>query len=157
MAEITLNADPVAKNLWVGGVPTDPEEVSNRFDALVLAAREFQQVFPVHKYPKVHVIHAPMFDDKPSREEIVEALKAALAVYEHNKAGRKVLVTCAQGVNRSSLIAALAMVISGKSADKAIGMIRKNRHPTTGSKPLFNEHFVKLIQEVDDVLSSPSG
>lgn len=153
MAAITLNADQVAKNLWIGGVPTDPDEVDKQFDALVLAAKEFQTVFPAHKYPKTHVIYAPLEDGNPSRGEIIDALRAALDVYEHNKAGRKVLVTCAKGVNRSSLIAAMAMVISGKKPNEAIGMIRKHRHPISGAQPLFNDHFVRLIKELDDLLT----
>lgn len=149
-----MNADRVARNLWVGGVPTDPDEVDKKFDALVLSAREFQDVFPVHKYPKTLVIHAPMDDGKPTREEIINALRAALKVYEQNKAGKKVLVTCAKGVNRSALIAALAMVISGMKSDRAVSKIRENRHPVSGAEPLFNTHFVKVLKEIESALTA---
>ena len=140
-------------------MPTDNDEVDRKFDALVLSARRYQNVFPVHKYPKTHVIHAPLDDSKPSREQIIKALQAAIEVYEHNKAGHKVLITCEKGVNRSSLIAALAMVISGKDPDKAITMIRKNRHPVSGAQPLFNEHFVRVIKAVNKALKTdnPTG
>lgn len=149
-----MNADQVAKNLWVGGVPTNPAAVIKDFDALVLSAKEFQDVFPVHMYPNFTVIHAPLVDDKPSSEDIVTALSAALRVYELNEEGKKVLVTCAAGVNRSAMIAALAMVIAGVKADKAIDKIRKNRKAISGATPLFNPYFVNVVRTIDAAIST---
>lgn len=149
-----LNADRVGKNLWVGGVPLNFDAVNKEFNALVLAAREHQDFFPVHKYPNLYVIHAPLDDAKPTREEKIQALSAGLKVYELNKANKKVLVTCAAGVNRSALIAGLAMVISGLDAEEAIGKIRQHRKPLSGATPLFNPHFVKLLKDVDAALST---
>jgi protein-tyrosine phosphatase len=159
VAELKLNADKVGHNLWVGGVPTKPELVAKNFDALVLAAREFQDVFPVHKHPNCQLILAPMDDHpgdpkKPTHEEKIEALRAALKVYDLNKKGKKVLVTCAAGVNRSALIAGLAMILSGKTADEVIAQIRKHRKPLSGSTPLFNEQFCKLLRAVDKAIST---
>jgi hypothetical protein len=148
------NADQVAKNLWVGGVPVDHEEVDGNFDALVLAAREFQDVFPAHKFPGTVVIYAPIPDGKLTNAEKAIALRAAIQVYELNKDGRKVLVTCAQGVNRSALIAALAMLIGGWSARKAISNIRKYRKPVTGSVPLFNPYFIDFLNALESAFST---
>jgi protein-tyrosine phosphatase len=147
------NADQVAKNLWVGGVPVDPEEVNENFDALVLAAREFQDVFPAHKFPGTVVIYSPIPDDKLTNAEKAIALRAAIQVYELNRDGRRVLVTCAQGVNRSALIAALAMLIGGWSVRKAVGNIRKYRKPPSGSTPLFNVHFINFLEALQDAFS----
>jgi protein-tyrosine phosphatase len=144
-----VNADRVAKNLWVGGVPTDPAEVDENFDALVLSAKEFQDVFPVHQYPGTYVIHAPMVDGNPSTEEIARALDAGIKVFELNSKGKKVLVTCAAGVNRSALIAALAMVVGGVPADGAVNKIRKNRKALSGSMPLFNPFFVNVLKTIE--------
>ncbi len=155
MAEIVrpLNADKVGRNLWVGAVPTDPALVHKHFDGLVLAAREFQDVFPVHKYPGTKLILAPLDDGKPTDEEKAIALKAALDVHDLNKQGKKVLVTCAKGVNRSSLIAALAMVLGGETSSSAIAKIRSARKPVSGATPLFNQHFCKLIRDVDGAVT----
>lgn len=149
------NADQVAKNLWVGGVPADHKEVDGNFDALVLAAREFQDVFPAHKFPGTVVIYAPIPDGKLTNAEKAIALRAAIQVYELNRDGRRVLVTCAQGVNRSALIAALAMIIGGWSARKAVENIRKYRKPVTGSKPLFNPYFVDFLSVLEKAFSTP--
>jgi protein-tyrosine phosphatase len=150
------NADQIAKNLWVGGVPVDTDSVDKNFDALVLAAREFQDVFPIHKYPGTVVIHAPLQDGKPDNEEKAIALRAALQVYELNRDGKKVLVTCAKGVNRSALIAALAMLIGGWSLDKAIGNLRKYRKPLSGATPLFNPHFLNFLKALEEAFSTNS-
>lgn len=151
----TLNADEVGRNLWVGAVPTNNNLVDKHFDGLVLAAKEFQDVFPVHQYPDTKLILAPLRDDKPNDEEKAIALRAALAVYDLNKQGKRVLVTCAKGVNRSALIAALAMVLAGTKGEEAITKIRSTRKPVSGATPLFNPHFCRLIKEVDATLSEP--
>lgn len=149
-----MNADEVATNLWIGAVPTEPEKVDKEFDALVLAAKEFQDVFPEHKFPCTELIRAPLIDGKPTAAEKAAAMKAGLRVYELNKDGKKVLVTCAKGVNRSSLIAALAMVIGGVNMPRALGNIRKHRRASSGAKPLFNTYFVDLIRALSDAVSN---
>lgn len=153
-----MNADEVAKNLWVGGLPTDSDSVDQNFDAIVLAAEEFQDAFPVHKYPGTQLIPAPLSDEPhsptgPSNKQKATALDAALKVHKLNKDGKKVLVSCAAGVNRSSLIAGLSMVIDGMNAQHAINRIRKYRKPPTGSVPLFNKHFRQYLKEFDQELS----
>jgi len=149
-----INADQVAKNLWVGGVPVDPAAVDENFDALVLSAREFQDVFPAHKFPGTVVIHAPIQDGKPTNEEKATALRAAIQVFELNRDGRKVLVTCAKGVNRSALIAAAAMLIAGLPLKKVLGNIRKYRKPLSGAEPLFNPHFQKFLQSLEEAFNT---
>jgi protein-tyrosine phosphatase len=149
-----MNAHEVSKNLWVGAVPTDPAAVSKQFDALVLCAKEFQDVFPQHMYPKTDLILAPMNDGKPTDKEKYIALKAALGVRSHLDKGHKVLVTCAAGVNRSALVAALAMMMGEDTAKSAVDTIRKKRKATSGATPLFNVNFVKYINEVWDAIST---
>ena len=150
-----MNADQVSKNLWVGGVPTNPHEVEKKFDALVLCAKEFQDVFPPHKHKTTELILAPMYDGKPTNVEKRRALKAAVDVRERLDRGKKVLVTCAAGVNRSALVASMAMMMGeGETAKSAVDKIRKKRKPVSGATPLFNQHFVEFINEVWNAINN---
>lgn len=61
--------------------------------------------------------------------------------YDHHQAGRKVLVRCQAGLNRSGLVVALALLRMGYSASEAVALIRERRSPWA----LYNERFVGLI------------
>lgn len=145
------DASEVAPRLYVGSKP--PPDRYDRFDVIVLAAKEYQP--PDHWFPGVEVIHAP-FDDNPlrhmHRDEIETATKAAGRVARRLYAGKRVLVSCAMGLNRSSLIAAIAMhAVYGMSADEIIKRIRHVR----GMWALSNPNFVKLLHAVIDVKQRP--
>lgn len=47
------------------------------------------------------------------------------------------LVHCQAGLNRSSLVAALALMIKGMSANDAIGLLRDKRSPAVLCNPVF--------------------
>jgi protein-tyrosine phosphatase len=57
------------------------------------------------------------------------------------KAGKKVLVRCQAGLNRSGLIMALVLIKEGYTAQDAIDLIRKQR----GDWALCNSTFVKWL------------
>ena len=58
----------------------------------------------------------------------------------------RVLVTCQAGVNRSSLVAAMALIQSGWTATGAIERIRERRDPPIGMMPLENRIFVQILK-----------
>lgn len=58
------------------------------------------------------------------------------------KNGKRVLVRCQAGLNRSSLIAALVMIKDGMEPQDAIDKIRRTR----ARRALFNKDFVRFIQ-----------
>jgi protein-tyrosine phosphatase len=107
------------------------------------------------KFPGVEVLHAPL-DDDPTRQmredEIAIATRAAGRVARRLRAGRRVLVTCAMGLNRSALVAALAMHdVFGMSADEIVARLRRAR----GSWALSNPNFERLVRVVIDVGTAP--
>jgi protein-tyrosine phosphatase len=59
-------------------------------------------------------------------------------------AGKRVLVRCQAGYNRSGLVVALTLIRLGYTADAAVALIRERRSPHA----LFNEHFQRYIREV---------
>jgi protein-tyrosine phosphatase len=138
-----VEAHEVAPKFWVGSYPTT-EAIRNHFDAVVLCAVELQSL----RFNGIPVIRAPFNDDTeygPTPREINIALTAARRVQTLRQSGKRVLVTCAQGINRSSFVAALAMMMDGNSATIVIDTIRERRHPPIELTPLFNEHFQKFL------------
>lgn len=136
-----LDAHRIASKLWVGGRPG--AEACRVFDAVVLCAIEYQPQLPCR------VLRAPIDDAKLTLDEAKTAIGVARRVNALRRKGQRVLVSCNMGVNRSALVAALALVLSGVSADDAVARLRKNRNPPSGMTPLSNEHFVKFLRRVE--------
>jgi protein-tyrosine phosphatase len=143
-----LDADPVLPNLWQGSYP---KPGTYPFDLIVLAAAEYQPA--AEKFPGARVLHVPLRDvylKDVTREQLPRAIKAAEVVAAYVRAGKRVLVTCAAGWNRSGLINALALRRLGYSADDAIVLIRKAR----GKHALGNEVFQRMVREFVPLPSS---
>lgn len=137
----------VAPKLHVGSKP--PPGRHDGIDVIVLAAMEYQP--RAELFPGTEMLHAPIDDDprRPMREdEIAAATQTASRVARRLRAGRRVLVTCAMGLNRSALIAALAMQeVYGMGPDEIVARIRRAR----GAWALSNPNFEKLLRVVIDV------
>lgn len=137
-----IDAHRIAPKLWMGSRPSPA--ACKMFDVIVLAAEEHQ--------PELNckTIRAPMDDGRPTQQEVILALKAAKQVNHERSKGRRVLVSCYMGVNRSGLVTALAMMLNGSSAKSAITRIRQARRaPIT---PLSNPHFVALLKRLEPLL-----
>ena len=58
--------------------------------------------------------------------------------------GRRVLVRCSGGLNRSGLVSALALTHLGRSADEAVALVRAARGPWALTNPGFVAHLKSL-------------
>lgn len=140
-----MNVSRIEGELWQGSAPNtmaDQLFLHRQWDVLVLCAQEFQ---PEDKYfPGVEVIHAG-FDDSgrmPTRGEIAVAKTASEVVADRVARGRRVLVTCWMGLNRSGLVTALALRhLTGMSGADALALVREKR---LGA--LRNDHFARMLQ-----------
>ena len=142
-----MSLSEVVPGLFVGSKPSPGRHEG--VDVIVLAAMEYQP--PAHLFPGSEVIHAPL-DDAPGRrmreDEIMMATSAAKRVARLLREGRRVLSTCQLGLNRSSLIAALAMHdVYGMDANEIVARLRRAR----GSWALSNPNFEKLLRVAIDV------
>jgi protein-tyrosine phosphatase len=63
------------------------------------------------------------------------------------KAGKKVLIRCQAGINRSGLITALVLIRDGHTPREAIALIRSTRCEAA----LTNSHFEEYLLNVADV------
>jgi protein-tyrosine phosphatase len=144
---VTAARSEIVPRLFVGSKPALGPHAD--IDTIVLAAEEYQP--PAEAFPGAEVIHAPLDDapDRPMRpNEISMATHAAARVARRLRENRRVLVSCAAGLNRSALIAALAMhEVWGMGAEEIVERLRQAR----GAWALSNPNFERLVRVVIDV------
>jgi hypothetical protein len=134
----TFDADRLAPKLYQGSAPPPGPELRARgFDVLVLAAEEIQP--PSWAFPGVQVIHAPSDDGEiiPERSAHAAAQEVARAL----KQGKRALVTCAMGLNRSGIISALALwYATGRPGHECVALVQRKRRSA-----LCNHWFVEYL------------
>ena len=138
-----LDATLIRGKLFQGSAPPLGSDLCwAGFDAVVLAAREFQP--ESWKIPGVRVIRVPLDDiNVPlTFNELRDVRLAAQTIAAMLHHGKKVLVTCWLGLNRSGLIVAETLCrYWGMSPIQAIHLVRSKRGPSA----LSNSSFVHAI------------
>lgn len=134
-----MNISEIIQNqLWIGSKP-DPGTYC--FDLIVLAAYEYPlRIVGSIEGPKVIEVGLP--DQELNSQQTARALEAAQTVAKYLSEGKKVCCTCAMGINRSSLVAALSLVLLGVSPRRVISRIREAR-----GVALTNPWFIEQIYE----------
>jgi protein-tyrosine phosphatase len=145
-----VNYNEIYPNLYVGSAPHEDEDLSN-FDALVLTATEWQ--LPTTRFP-VEVLRVPLVDGvwlhgRPltppmTDQEIRSAIAAAKQVASWLRQGKRVLVTCWMGLNRSSLVASLAVLML--HSDLPVNTVIENVRAARGDDALRNKYFLTLLK-----------
>ena len=156
--ELTPLYSEVAPNLFMGGTDDNatidhPQElqyfeVGNTFDCVVTL---YAWAAPANWGVEERRFGFP---DSNIIEEYIPTI-LELAQWAHSKwaAGKKVNIRCQAGLNRSGLVTALTLMISGLSADEAIDTLREKR----SSYALCNgeyEHW--LLTEADAYIAQSS-
>jgi protein-tyrosine phosphatase len=96
----------------------------------------------------------PIPDGPLDGTQLAGVIRLGRAVNEALDAGRRVLVRCYHGYNRSGLVIAHALVQRGDSADQAIQLIRARRSAWALHNELFVEYLrtglatVRLLEEL---------
>jgi protein-tyrosine phosphatase len=136
-------ASEILPRLYQGGFPPSGDYLSKQgIRVLALCARELQP--PDTDYPGVQVLRCPLNDqyEPLTPDERVMAQRIALKLAHAVRGGRKVLITCAMGINRSGLIMALTIrELTGMAGIDAVRLIRRKR-----SGALTNESFVRALE-----------
>lgn len=145
----------ILPGLWQGG--------THDFDTL-----EFPKEYPIWKSQRefdsvatLYAIAHPVgwgvaerrygFPDSVlSEKDIPEIHSIADWVYEEWKSGKKVLVRCQAGWNRSGLVTALALLKDGYKPIEAISLIRERRSPSA----LCNADFVNYLESLTSRLTT---
>ena len=122
----------VKDNLYHGGF-VDNLDLGDAFDVIV-------SMYPWEKYPT----NGETFQFKMYDGYDVDTATLGLAVAEAEKAlnaGKKVLVHCQAGLNRSSLVVARILMRQGMTADEAIALLREKRSPTVLCNRTFEAYL----------------
>ncbi|MFG2788456.1 dual specificity protein phosphatase family protein [Streptomyces sp. NPDC048419] len=135
----------IVPGLWMGG-----HQFRNRTGDLEFAVvrDEFDLVQTLLRLPghgpdpgvEHHVWAIP--DGPLDGTQLAGVMRLAQAASEALDEGRRVLVRCYHGYNRSGLVVAHALVRRGHSAEQAIRLIRSRRSPWA----LHNELFVDYLR-----------
>jgi hypothetical protein len=142
-----FDAHEIHPNLWQGSKPSEGRGLARlRFDCLVLCAKEAQP--DSSAYPGVEVIHAPFEDGYLTTEALITAKTAASRVSNRLKDGKKVLVTCKAGVNRSALVVGLALHMAYGYDGRSIVDLIRSRRKLAWDKALSNPHFAGELQSL---------
>jgi hypothetical protein len=146
-----MNAKPgygyVCPNLAIGSKPPIGRPLP--FDVLVLTAWEVIKFYPGYaspeSFPGTRVLYVPLDDATIPLSEATRALDAGRKVATYVRHGKRVLVTCNQGRNRSGLVTAFALMDLGYPSTESVRRIRKAR----GDDALSNDFFVRLLHQLD--------
>ena len=138
----------IAPNLWQGG--TDDDDLVLKGSGRLPTTgdyKEFDVVVSLSAYSLPMGWHVKEyrfgFPDGPTSQEIYEELeRIADYAYADWKAGKKVLVRCQAGMNRSALMVALILMRDRMHVDDAVALIRKKR----SAYALDNAHFVQYLK-----------
>jgi hypothetical protein len=124
-------ADQIVPGLWQSGHP----EPGEHWDAVFDLSGEEPPLEDVEFY--VHWLiedgPAPEFTTLRSLADLVDDLR---------QDGKRVLIHCAAGINRSGLLSAAALIRGGWDVDDAIAAVREARHGA-----LNNPNFVDLLHD----------
>lgn len=149
--------DPVSEiyaGVFVGQTPTDVSQLPKGCRLLVLCAEEHQPL--AHRFPGVRVVRCPLVDqDRPlKRSEKLLVNKAVREIKYAMARHTRVLVSCATGLNRAPLVAALAIKQhTGFGPNVVIGMIRQKR----SRRCLSNHNYERYAQATSTRLPSLPG
>ncbi len=141
--EIPLDISNIDRRLWMGACPPFDRDLPE-IDMLVLCAREIQPKASEIAY-RGQVLRCPLPDDRLTTDEMHAAVAAAKTVATARVAGRRVLITCMQGRNRSGLVTALSLGMTTRASPaQIIELIRKRRRHDA----LSNPHFCQIIERL---------
>lgn len=138
----------VLPNLWQGG--TDDFDTVNdaraHNEGAFITKKDFDTVITAYAWAQpadwlVKEFRYPFYDGDMKDIDFKQIYQAVRIAHEDWKSGKKVLIRCQAGWNRSGLIMALVLMKEGYSAQEAIDLIRKQRSPHA----LCNGRFVAWL------------
>lgn len=135
----------ILPGLWMGGT-ADNDVTSRGTGEPAITPAHFDTVVTLYAWASpvdwyVKEIRLGFFDHSEVDLDEHDLAHAVRAAYRDWKRGKRVLVRCQAGWNRSGLIMALVLMLDGLSPDEAIDLLRERRSPFA----LCNSDFVSWL------------
>jgi hypothetical protein len=139
----------VLPRLWIGATDDD-DTLGHELEEPRITLANFDTVISLHAWSNpadwhVREIRQPFHDGDLSEIDVQDLWFVANAVFDDWMNGKRVLVRCLAGLNRSGLIIALVMIMAGYSASDAIGHLRTVR----SRNALCNQDFAQWLLGLD--------
>lgn len=142
----------VLPGLWQGGTDDDDTiwEVERR-ETPDITKLDFDTVITAYGWANpcdwlVKEVRYPFYDGDMRDIDFTEIYQVVGIAHADWKAGKKVLIRCQAGLNRSGLIMALVLMKEGYTADEAITLIREKRSEWALCNKTFEEWLRDLPQ-----------
>lgn len=139
----------ILPGLWQGGTD-DEDTLAHQLDEPVITREHFDTVVTLHAWSNpvdwhVREIRQAYHDGDLTEVDFEDAWFLARQVYAEWKQGRRVLVRCLSGLNRSGLIVGMVLLLDGRTGPEAIALMRERRHRHV----LCNPDFERWLREAD--------
>lgn len=143
---LAIDCNRIATHLYQGSAPPNGAAVAlAHFDVLVLCAEELRPIQQPQQFPGVEVLYCPIDDPDPRVRNRMDgadwqkAVWTARQVASRIRQDKRVLVTCAQGINRSGLVCAMVVhMLTKRPGDLCVQHVKRAR-PGALRNPLFVE------------------
>ena len=141
----------ILPNLWVGGTDDDDtiEDAVNLHTNRKITKDDFDAVVTLYAWAQpvdwlVEELRFGFYDSGISHIDMEALHRAATFAVNQVEAGRKVLIRCQAGLNRSGITAALALIMLGNTPEEAISLLREKRSKYVLINKEFEEFLLSL-------------
>ena len=139
--DVVIDASNVFNRLWVGSRPPSDRDLP-AFEVIALCAQEYQ---PRMEAYRGLVLRCAVPDSVLDPNQLFLVTRTARSVASALARQQSVLVTCYAGLNRSALVASLALaMVTRMSSDELIALMRARRD----AHCLSNEHFCVILSSL---------
>ena len=144
----------ILPGLWLGGTDDDDtiETGVDTYKPRMITKDDFDTVVTLYSWAQpvdwlVEEVRYGFYDSEIGHIDFSAVERAADFAYQAWKSGKRILIRCQAGINRSSLVMAHVLMKDRYTAREAIDLMREKRSKAV----LLNKHFVDYLVMSDEV------
>jgi hypothetical protein len=144
----------ILPGLWLGGTDDDDtiETGVDTYKPRMITKDDFDTVVTLYSWAQpvdwlVEEVRYGFYDSEIGHIDFSAVERAADFAYQAWKSGKRILIRCQAGINRSSLVMAHVLMKDKYTAREAIDLMREKRSKAV----LLNKHFVDYLVMSDEV------